>query len=68
MAGGNSRTQGTRNGGKEEGGGRDKLSLKGVDHEGLVTEKDIDAEFGLFEDEVPMPGQRKLKNPENERA
>lgn len=67
MADGNARTRDSRNGGKE-GRGLDKLSLRGVDHEGLVTERDIDAEFGLFEDEVPMPVQRKHKNPENERA
>lgn len=67
MADGNARTRDSRNGGKE-GGGRDKLSLNGVDHEGLVTERDIDAEFGLFEEEVQIPSQSTLKKPKNERA
>ncbi len=57
MISGNAPERGSRNHGKDVVEGRDKLSLNGVDHKGLVTERDIDAEFGLFEDEVPIPGK-----------
>ncbi|WP_168122321.1 hypothetical protein [Paenibacillus sp. HB172176] len=34
-----------------DGEGKDTLGLEGVDHEGLVTERDIDMAFGLFTEE-----------------
>lgn len=36
---------------REKGIGAGQLSSKGVSHPGLVTERDIDAEFGLFTEE-----------------
>jgi|GEM_PF-5253035 hypothetical protein len=54
----NKRAQRRRKSG-EDGKGQDRLGLQGVGHKGLVTERDIDAEFGLFQDEVTGPKHQK---------
>ncbi|MDF2836832.1 MAG: hypothetical protein K0Q63_2472 [Paenibacillus sp.] len=58
---GNAQERVSRNDSKDESEDRDQLSINGVDHKGLVTERDIDTEFGLFEDEVPTPGNSRHK-------
>ncbi|WP_214626711.1 hypothetical protein [Paenibacillus agaridevorans] len=54
----NDRAHGRRKSGID-GKGQDQLGLHGVGHKGLVTERDIDTEFGLFQDEVPLSKHRK---------
>ncbi|MDQ6420127.1 hypothetical protein RB620_11830 [Paenibacillus sp. LHD-117] len=46
---------------EKDGKGADELTSEGVGHQGLVTERDIDSEFGLFteeeEEQVLEPGE-----------
>ncbi|QNK57610.1 hypothetical protein [Paenibacillus sp. PAMC21692] len=63
MAEENERAHGRRKSGID-GKGQDRFGPHGVGHNGLVTERDIDAEFGLFQDEVPLPKHRKQSREE----